>query len=230
MKILVIEDDPLISDVVKSGLEQSYYKVDVAFDGATGLDMAMEHPYAAIVLDLMLPKMDGVTVCRHLRENKYDTPIIMLTARDAITDRVKGLDSGADDYLPKPFDFRELLARIRALQRRDNVHKMPVIKVADVVLDTQSRRVTRGGVEISLTPREFSLLEALAAHEGQVLSREVIQERVWLDDSSYSNTVDAHIKSLRKKLDADYPIKLIQTVFGVGYALRVPDPDAGSVP
>lgn len=226
MKILVIEDDPLISEVVKSGLEQSYFKVDCAFDGASGLDMATEHPYSAIVLDLMLPKMDGLTVCRRLRENKVDTPIIMLTARDAITDRVKGLDSGADDYLPKPFDFRELLARIRALQRRDSVNKMPVIKVADVVIDTQARRVTRAGKEISLTPREFSLLEALASHEGQVLSREVIQERVWLDDNSYSNTVDAHIKSLRKKLDADNPVKLIQTVFGVGYALRAPDAEA----
>ena len=230
MKILVIEDDALISEVVKTGLEQSFYKVDVAFDGASGLEMAMEHPYTAIVLDLMLPKMDGITVCRRLRENKYDTPIIMLTARDAVTDRVKGLDNGADDYLAKPFDFRELLARIRALQRRDNVHKTPVIKVADVVLDTLSRRVTRGGKEIALTPREFSLLEALAAHEGQVLSREVIQERVWLDDNSYSNTVDAHIKSLRKKLDADNPIKLIQTVFGVGYSLRVPDAGTGSTP
>jgi two-component system copper resistance phosphate regulon response regulator CusR len=190
--------------------------------------MAKEHPYAVIVLDLMLPKMDGLTVCRNLREDQYDTPIIMLTARDAVTDRVKGLESGADDYLAKPFDFRELLARIRALHRRDSVNKMPVIKIADVVVDTHARRVTRGGDEISLTPREFSLLEALAAHEGQVLSREVIQERVWLDDNSYSNTVDAHIKSLRKKIDADYPVKLIHTVFGVGYSMRAPNIDSGS--
>jgi two-component system copper resistance phosphate regulon response regulator CusR len=223
MKILVIEDDSLISEVVKSGLEQSHYKVDVAFDGKTGLDMALDHPYAVIVLDLMLPKMDGLTVCRNLREQKRDTPIIMLTARDAVSDRVKGLDSGADDYLPKPFDFRELIARVRALQRRDQIHKTPIIKVADLEIDTAGRTVKRGGKEIILTPREFSLLEALAAHEGQVLSREAIQERVWLDDQSYSNTVDAHIKGLRKKIDADYPDKLIQTVFGVGYTLRAPD-------
>ncbi|MDR3709081.1 MAG: response regulator transcription factor [Capsulimonadaceae bacterium] len=228
MKILVIEDDPLISEVVATGLRQSHYKVDVAADGVSGLGMAMAHPYTAIVLDLMLPKMDGLSVCRRLREAKYDTPIIMLTARDAVTDRVTGLDAGADDYLPKPFDFRELLARIRALQRRDSVHKTPVIKIHDVVLDTSSRRVTRAGKEISLTPREFSLLEALAAHEGQVLSREVIQERVWLDDSSYSNTVDAHIKSLRKKIDAENEVKLIQTVFGVGYTMRAPDPLVGT--
>jgi two-component system copper resistance phosphate regulon response regulator CusR len=226
MKILVIEDDPLISEVVKSGLEQSHYKVDVAFDGKTGLDMALDHPYTVIVLDLMLPKMDGLSVCRNLREAKRDTPIIMLTARDAVSDRVKGLESGADDYLPKPFDFRELIARVRALQRRDNLHKTPIIKVSDLEIDTTSRTVKRSGKDIILTPREFSLLEALAAHEGQVLSREAIQERVWLDDQSYSNTVDAHIKGLRKKIDADYDVKLIQTVFGVGYTLRAPDPEA----
>ncbi|HEY3330688.1 MAG TPA: response regulator transcription factor [Capsulimonadaceae bacterium] len=226
MKILVIEDDPLISEVVKTGLEQSHYKVDTAFDGETGYEMAIDHPYHVIVLDLMLPRMDGMTVCRNLREHKIDTPIIMLTARDAVSDRVKGLENGADDYLPKPFDFRELLARIRALQRRDNVHKTQVIHVADLTLDTTARRVTRAGREITLTPREYSLLEALAAHEGQVLSREVIQERVWLDDNSYSNTVDAHIKSLRKKVDNDFQEKLIQTVFGVGYTLRAPDPEA----
>lgn len=228
MKILVIEDDARISEVVASGLRLSHYKVDTAADGLTGLNLALEHPYTAIVLDLMLPKMDGLTICRRLRDAKCDTPIIMLTARDAVTDRVTGLDSGADDYLPKPFDFRELLARIRALQRRDSVHKTPVIHVADLVLDTTSRRVTRDGREITLTPREFTLLEALASHEGQVLSREVIQERVWLDDSSYSNTVDAHIKSLRKKVDSGYDVKLIQTVFGVGYTLRTPDPALGS--
>ena len=226
MKVLVIEDDPLISEVIKAGLEQSYFKVDTAFDGLSGYEMAIDHPYSVIVLDLMLPKMDGIAVCQRLREQKIDTPIIMLTARDAVTDRVKGLESGADDYLPKPFDFRELLARVRAVQRRTNVNKTQVIKVADLVLDTTARRVTRNGREIVLTPREFSLLEALAAHEGQVLSREVIQERVWLDDSSYSNTVDAHIKSLRKKVDSEFPTKLIQTVFGVGYTLRAPDPEA----
>lgn len=141
-------------------------------------------------------------------------------------DRVRGLDLGADDYLPKPFDFQELLARVRALLRRDKVHRTRVIRVADLVIDTAQRRVTRAGVEIGLSHREYELLEALAAHESQVLTRQAIQERIWMDEDSYSNVVDVYIRTLRKKIDEGHAVKLIQTVWGVGYALRVPRTEA----
>ena len=146
----------------------------------------------------------------------------MLTARDAVEDRVHGLEVGADDYLPKPFDFAELLARVRALLRRDKIHRTRTIRVADLEMDTARRRVTRAGVEIGLSHREYDLLEALAAHESQILTREVIMERVWMDEDSFSNTVDVYIGALRKKIDAGQKIKLIQTIRGVGYTLRVP--------
>ncbi len=225
MKVLLIEDDEGISAVLKRGLEQAGFDVDSAFDGHEGLRAASHNRYGVIVLDIMLPGLDGWTICERLREKKDTTPILMLTARDAVTDRVRGLESGADDYLAKPFDFTEFLARVRALTRRDKLHKTRVIKVADLVIDTASRIVTRSGRDIALTPREFTLLEALAANEGRILSRSIIQERVWDDDESSSNTVDVYIKSLRKKIDADFDAKLIHTAHGVGYALRVPHPD-----
>jgi DNA-binding response OmpR family regulator len=223
MKLLLVEDEPGIGQVVKQGLEEAKYQVDWATDGAKGLEMASENTYNAILLDVMLPKMDGWDVCRELRGRKVRTPIMMLTARDAVGDRVKGLDIGADDYLPKPFDFDELLARLRALLRRDKVNKSKVIRVADLEIDTGSHIVKRGGKEISLTRREYTLLEALAAREGQVLTRELIQERVWMDEESYSNTVDVYIGSLRKKIDAGQDLKLIHTVHGIGYTLRRPE-------
>jgi DNA-binding response OmpR family regulator len=171
----------------------------------------------------MLPGMDGWAICRELRERRRGVPILMLSARDAVPDRVRGLDLGADDYLPKPFEFPELLARVRALLRRDKVHRTRVIRVADLVLDTGQRQVTRAGKDIALSRREYDLLEALAGHQGQILTREVIQERVWADEDSYSNTVDVYIGLLRKKIDNGHAQKLIQTVRGVGYTLRIPD-------
>jgi two-component system copper resistance phosphate regulon response regulator CusR len=223
MKILLIEDEPGIAAVIKQGLEEARYAVDVAEDGAAGLELALDGSYALIILDLMLPRMDGWQVCQRLRSRRNPVPILMLTARDAVDDRVRGLEMGADDYLPKPFAFRELQARVLALLRRDRVHKGRTIRIHDLEIDTGARRVTRAGQEITLTQREYRLLEALAAREGQTLSREMIQQVVWQDDESYSNTVDVHIWALRKKIDAGHEVKLIRTVHGRGYMMNEPN-------
>ena len=220
MKVLVVEDEAGIARMLKQGLEEANYVVDVAADGETGLQMALDNSYHLILLDVMLPRRDGWSVCEELRSRRNKTPILMLTARDAVNDPVRGLDSGADDYLPKPFDFQELLARVRALLRRDRIHKTKVIRIADLEIDTAQRQVKRAGREIVLTNREFELLEALAANEGKVLTREAIQERVWMNEESFSNTVNVYVGMLRKKVDAGHDVKLIQTVHGVGYTLR----------
>ena len=220
MRVLVVEDEEEIAEEIREGLEEARFDVDVAADSATGLSMAEEGTYAVILLDIMLPGISGWEVCRRIREQRDLTPILMLTARDAPPDRVRGLELGADDYLPKPFDFPELVARIRALYRRDKMHRTRLIRVADLEIDTGARRVFRAGHEVILTNREYTLLEALALREGQVLSREFIQERVWSDDSALPNTVDAWIYNLRKKVDSGHSATLIQTVHGVGYALR----------
>ncbi len=223
MKVLLIEDEPGIARLIKRGMEDAGYSVEAAQDGATGLELAETNNYSIILLDLMLPHVDGWTICEELRRQRNRTPILMLTARDTIPDKIRGLDTGADDYLPKPFDFQELLARVRALLRRDKVNKVRVIRVADLEIDTAQHKVTRNGEVIGLSHREYELLEALAAHESQVLSREAIQERIWMNEESYSNTVDVYIRLLRKKIDAGHDIKLIHTVHGVGYTLRLPD-------
>ncbi len=225
MKILLVEDEEGIANLVRRGLEKANYTVERAADGTTGLRMAQERTYSLIILDLMLPGIDGLRICESLRSQQSQVPILMLTARDAVEDRVHGLEVGADDYLPKPFDFAELLARVRALLRRDKVHRTRVIRVADLLVDTARRRVTRAGIEIGLSHREYDLLEALASHESQILTREVILERVWMDEDSFSNTVDVYIGALRKKIDAGQAVKLIQTIRGVGYTLRVPAGD-----
>jgi len=223
MRVLVIEDEPAIAEAIRDGLEDEHFLVDVAHNGRKGLEMAEDGLYAAIVLDLMLPGIDGWQICQRLREDGNTTPVLMLTARGAPDERVKGLEMGADDYLPKPFHFPELLARVRALVRRDRIHKGKMIKVADLEIDTKARTVTRAGQAITLTGREYTLLEALASREGHVLSRDTIQERVWMDDESMmssSNTVDVHIGQLRKKIDGGHDVKLIHTVRGSGYTLR----------
>jgi len=222
MRILLVEDEKPIAAVIRRGLESARFSVDVAEDGEVGLARALTGEYQLIILDLMLPKRDGWSVCSELRARRVVTPILMLTAREGVQDRVKGLETGADDYLPKPFDFTELVARIRALLRRDKIHRAQVIRVADLEIDAGAGTVRRGGQEIHLTRREFTLLEALAANEGRVLTREAIMERVWMDDDSYSNTVDVHIALLRKKVDAGRDVRLIQTVHGLGYTLRAP--------
>jgi len=220
MRVLLIEDEEAISEAIKEGLIEERYEVDVARDGNGGLQLAEDHNYSVILLDVMLPGASGWDVCKTIRQRRDLTPILMLTARGDLDDRVKGLDLGADDYLAKPFDFPELLARIRSLTRRASMHRTRVIKIADMEIDTGSRRVFRAGAEIHLSDREYTLLHALASHMGRALSREFIQERVWQDDESYSNTVDAFVHLLRKKIDASHSLKLIQTVHGVGYALR----------
>jgi len=223
MRILLVEDDEVIAERIKAGLERARFTVDVAFDGETGLQLARDGPYALLILDLMLPRRDGWSVCEALRLRRNPLPILMLTARGGVEERVRGLNTGADDYLPKPFDFNELLARVRALLRRDQIHKSRVIQIADLEIDPAARLVRRGGQEIVLTPREFALLEALARNEGRALTRDYILERVWGNDESYSNTVSFHVASLRKKIDAEHAVKLIQTVHGIGYALRGPE-------
>ncbi len=182
MKLLLVEDEPGIARLIKRGLEDAGYTVDVATDGADGLEQARNAHYGLLILDVMLPRRDGWQVLEALREEGSRVPVLMLTARDAVQDRVRGLDLGADDYLPKPFDFAELLARVRAVLRRDKLHRARVIRVADLVVDTAARRVSRAGVDIPLTHREYDLLEALAAQEGRVLTREAVQERIWMDE------------------------------------------------
>jgi len=220
VRVLVIEDERPIAAVIKRGLEKAGYSVDLAYDGVAGLQAALDLHPSLIILDLMLPGKDGWTVCQELRALRISTPILMLTARGAVEDRVRGLEAGGDDYLPKPFHFAELLARVRSLVRRDQVHKAPLIRIHDLEIDTGARRVTRAGVEIPLTRREYDLLEVLAANEGRVLTRDVLLERVWGDDEMYSNTVDVHIALLRRKVDANHDVKLIHTVRGVGYTLK----------
>jgi two-component system copper resistance phosphate regulon response regulator CusR len=223
MRILVVEDEAGIAGMIRDGLQEADYAVDLALDGVRGLRMAREETYHLIILDVMLPGRDGWSICEELRALRNRVPILMLTARDTVQDRVRGLDSGADDYLPKPFDFRELMARVRALLRRDKIHKTRMIRVADLEIDTAQRRVWRDGAECHLSHREYDLLEALASREGTVLTREVIQERVWMNEEAFSNTVNVYVGMLRKKIDANHRVKLIQTVHGVGYSLHAPD-------
>jgi DNA-binding response OmpR family regulator len=223
VRILLVEDDAVIAEQISNALRRERFIVDTAYDGETGLEAATFDAYGLIILDVMLPGIDGWNVCSRLREEKLVTPILMLTARDSVDDRVRGLEGGADDYLVKPFDARELLARIHALLRRDKVHRTGVIRVGDLEIDANARVVSRAGQTISLTPREFSLLEALARNEGRTLTRSVILDSVWNNEESLENTVNFHITSLRKKVDAPFPEKLIHTVHGIGYVMRSPE-------
>lgn len=220
MRVLLVEDDAVIAESIATALGKEGIEVLIARDGEDGLDHAITRSCSAIVLDVMLPKMDGWNVCQEIRRYGINTPILMLTARDSVEDRVKGLEGGADDYLAKPFDIRELSARLRALLRREAVHRTGKIELADLVIDSRAHIVTRAGQSIKLTPREFSLLEALARNEGRTLTREVILESVWNNEESLDNTVNFHITSLRKKVDAGFERKLIHTVHGIGYVMR----------
>ncbi len=221
MRILVVEDEEKVASFIRKGLEEERYAVDVALDGEEGLELAELNPYDLIVLDLMLPGLDGFRFIQRLRAQGVHTPILVLTARDSVGDKVKGLDLGADDYLTKPFAFAELLARIRALLRRGAPQAPPVLQVANLTLDPAARRVTRAGKPIELTAKEFALLEYFMRHAGRVLTRTMILEHVW-DQSfdSYTNVVDVYVNYLRKKVDQGFEPRLIHTVRGVGYVLR----------
>lgn len=223
MRVLIVEDERKISAYVKRGLEEQGYAVDAAYTGTEALDFADAAPYDLILLDIQLPEMDGLAVCRELRRKGNRTPVLMLTARDAIDDRVAGLDAGADDYLVKPFALKELLARLRALNRRSaDVPKSPVLQLDDLTLDTLTRRVKRGNKTIELAAKEYAVLECLLREPERVLTRTQIAEHVWnYDVFNQSNIVDVYIKNLRRKIDDGFEVKLIHTIRGAGYRLSV---------
>jgi len=221
MRVLLVEDERRLAQVVRRVLEEEGHVVDLAYDGEEGLAQALEGEYDVIVLDILLPRVDGVEVCRALRRSHVDTPILMLTALDSVEDRVRGLDAGADDYLPKPFAFQELLARLRALGRRRVQPREPErLQVADLVLDLRRRRAERGGRPIELSPREMALLEFLMRNAGRVVTRTQILDHVWgYDFTPDSNLVDVYIAYLRRKIDRGHSRPLIRTVRGYGYVL-----------
>lgn len=220
MRVLVVEDERKIAAFLQRGLQEERYAVDVAYDGDEALEWASVAEYDLIVLDILLPKRSGIRVCQELRQRGIRTPILMLTAKDTVDDRVTGLDSGADDYLVKPFAFKELLARLRALARRPADVQPSVLRFADLTLDTVSHEVTRAGINIEVTPKEYSLLEFLMRHPNRILNRTLIAEHVWdYDFYSQSNVVDVYIRYLRRKIDDGHDVKLIHTVRGVGYKL-----------
>jgi len=220
VRLLLVEDDIVIASELARLLEKEKFSVDVATEGETGLRFALDNTYDLLILDVMLPHRSGWEICKAVRDARIPTPILMLTARDAVEDRVKGLEGGADDYLIKPFDFRELRARIRLLLRRDMANRQETMTFGDLTIDSKARTVRRGGHEIHLTRREFQLLEALARNAGRTLTRAVILERVWDEEESQEASVNFHVTSLRKKVDAPYDEKVIHTVHGVGYVFR----------
>ena len=228
MRALVVEDESKMAALLRRGLQEEGFAVDIAANGEDGSWLGTENDYDVILLDVMLPDVDGFEVCRRLRAADRWAPILMLTARDGVQDRVAGLDAGADDYLTKPFSFDELLARVRALLRRGPSERPPVLTVGDLVLDPATRRVSRGGKEIDLTPKEFGLLDLFLRHPGEALSRTRILEHVW--DFAYdgdSNVVDVYVRYLREKVDRPFGRRSIETVRGVGYRLRE-EPDAAA--
>jgi DNA-binding response OmpR family regulator len=224
MKLLLIEDDSRVSELIKRGLEEQGFDIDVAYDGAMGKKLALQNEYQLIITDIILPKINGLDLCKELRQNKPDTPIIMLTALGTTDDKVEGFDAGADDYLVKPFEMRELLVRIRALLKRNNKsvnHSGNIIKYADIEMNLNTKIVKRSNVEISLTPKEFNLLQYMLQNPERVLSRVEIAEKVW--DTHFdtgTNFIDVYINYLRKKIDKDFSKKLIHTKSGMGFILK----------
>ena len=222
MRILVVEDERRLCNIIKRGLLEEGYAVDTAYDGEDGEYLAETTPYDLIILDIMLPKKDGINICQELRLKKVNTPILMLTAKDTVEDRVKGLDAGGDDYLVKPFAFNELLARVRALLRREGFSKSPKLQVGDLVMDTLTREVWRGQRSIELTSKEYVILEYFMRHPNMVITRTMLEEHAWdYEFDSMSNLIDVYIRRLRRKIDERGQASLIQTVRGAGYRLRV---------
>ncbi|UCH85723.1 MAG: response regulator transcription factor [Candidatus Latescibacterota bacterium] len=225
MRILLVEDEVPLANRIKSVLKKERYQIEVAFDGSDGLDEALTETYDLIILDIMLPGMDGIEVLKEIREAGLKVPILMLTAKDKVQDKVSGLDAGADDYLTKPFAIPELLARIRSLLRRESDEKTSTLSAHNLEVDTAKGEVRRAGTPVKLTPKEYSLLELLLYNKNRVLSRLSIAEHVWGDNFdlfSMTNFVDVHIKNLRKKLKDDGDDRIIQTVRGVGYIIKEP--------
>lgn len=221
MRVLIVEDEKKMAELLKRGLEEENHSVTLAYDGSAGLEMSELCEFDVVVLDIMLPAVDGFEVARRLRQNKNRTPILMLTARDAIPDIVKGLDVGADDYLTKPFAFEEFLARLRSVARRGSSPRPTRLQVADLVLDPATHQVLRGDQEIHLTPTEYRLLDVLVRRAGRVVPRGTLVEAVWgFDQDVEENTLDAFVRLLRTKVDRDFERKLIYTVRGVGYSIR----------
>ncbi len=220
MRILVVEDESKLSNNIKQGLTESGFAVDQAFDGEEGQYLAESEEYDAIVLDVMLPKIDGVTLCKELRRKQKKTPILMLTAKSRLDDKIEGLDAGADDYLTKPFEFAELKSRINALLRRSHNQAETIIAIGDLVVDPKSHKVERNSKTISLTAKEFAILEFLARHKDEVVTRTQILEHTWdYNFDSMSNIVDVFVATLRKKIDGESKKKLLHTVRGVGFKL-----------
>jgi len=223
MRILLVEDNRRLSDSLRLSLTDDGYAVDAAYDGQEGEEFAELTPYDLIILDVMLPRRDGIEVCRSLRNRRVRTPILMLTARDALEDRVLGLDSGADDYLVKPFEMNELRARLRALLRRESDDKSGLITIADLTIDPSTHFVKRGGQTIDLTSREYGMLEYLARNPNRLITRQMAETHLWSYDAIVaSNVVDVYIRRLRRKVDDPFEVKLIETVRGSGYRLRRP--------
>lgn len=223
MRLLVIEDEQKVANFIKQGLEEEGYAVDHAADGASGLQMALEGLHDVIVLDVLLPRLDGLGVLQQLRQENVTTPVLLLTVRATIEDKVLGLDAGADDYLTKPFAFEEFVARVRALLRRRAETAPPILQVADLALDPARRVVSRGDQKIDLTPREFALLDYFMRNPGRVLTRTMIANRVWdYTFDAATNVIDVYVNYLRKKIDSGHDDKLLHTVRGVGYVLKVP--------
>ncbi len=224
MRILIVEDEKKVASFIKKGLEEQSYAVDVAYDGLAGENLVSQNEYDVIILDVLLPKQDGIVTCQRIRTKKIDTPILMLTALGDTEAKVRGLDSGADDYLTKPFHFEELLARVRALLRRKSQDKSAVLQVGNLVLDPVSRKIERDGKQIRLTTREFALLEYLMRNNGKILSRAHIAQHVWnVSFDMESNVIDVYVKLLRQKVDKDFDKPLIHTIVGVGYVLKDED-------
>jgi DNA-binding response OmpR family regulator len=223
MRILVIEDNHRLNSSLASNLVHEGYSVDSAYDGQEGQDLAEMTAYDLIILDILLPEKDGLEVCRDLRRRRIQTPILLLTARDSVDDRVQGLDCGADDYLVKPFSMRELLARLRALLRRQQPYKNGRLEMADLVIDPVTHTVEREGRPVDLTPKEFALLEYFMYHPNQVVTREMIEQHIWnYDFECESNVIDVYVRRLRRKIDTPFAVKLLTTVRGVGYRLQPP--------
>ena len=222
MRILIVEDEKKVAAFIKKGLEEETYAVDIATDGEEGFHLGEQNQYDLIILDLMLPKINGLDILSRLRSQKIDTPILLLTAKDSVEDKVEGLNQGADDYLTKPFAFSELLARIRVLLRRGKAESKTTLEISDLTLNLVSHKVSRGNEEIELTGKEYSLLEYFMRNQEKVLTRTMIAEHVWdYNFDTFTNVIDVYVNHLRKKIDKNFSTKLLHTLRGVGYVMKV---------